>query len=76
MTGGPFFGSRDDPKLIRHYFPIRVVQPEWIHGKHSLLMDWTVAETRVRCSIVAVLWLAGTAAIVYARRRATRPQKA
>jgi hypothetical protein len=74
-AGGPFFGSRDDPALIRRYFPMRVVQPEWIHGKHSLLMDWTFAETRVRSSIVLILWLACTVAIVYGYRRARQSQR-
>jgi hypothetical protein len=46
-----------DAEIIRQYWPHRLVQPEWVSDNPSRLMNWHLAESFVRITLVGGLWL-------------------
>ena len=66
-----------DADIIRQYWPHRLVEPEWVSATPDRLMNWHMAETGARLSVVAVLWLliSGGAIYGFVRRRRVRPNK-
>lgn len=59
----------DTTAVIRHTFPIRLVQPQWITDQSNLYFEWSVSEVRARFLLVVVCWVAASVTIVYARIR-------
>ena len=45
-----------DADIIRHYWPHRLVEPEWVSATPDGLLNWHFTETVARLSVVAVLW--------------------
>ena len=41
-------GRHDTTALIRHAFPVRLVQPQWIADQSNLYFAWSVSEGRAR----------------------------
>ena len=74
---GPFrywpieiFGEHDDVVLIRSLFPIRIVDPNWVHAsKDDFAVMWCIAEYKARAAIVLVSWLALLIAFIFWVRR-------
>jgi hypothetical protein len=66
-------GRYDTTALIRHTFPIRLVQPQWIADQSNLYFEWSVSEARARFLLIVVCWVAAclTSACVRLRRTAT-----
>ncbi len=46
-----------DVDIIRHYWPYRLVQPEWVSAVPSRLMNWHLAEALTRLALTGSLWL-------------------
>src|SRR5258708_251696 len=65
-------GRYDTTALIRHTFPIRLVQPQWIAVQTNLYDDWSIAEGRARILLVACLCITACAAIIYVRMKKWR----
>jgi hypothetical protein len=59
----------DTTTVIRHTFPIRLVQPQWITDQSNLYFEWSVSEARARFLLVVAVWIAVSATIVYLRIR-------
>src|SRR6266513_1406257 len=55
----------DTTALIRHTFPVRLVQPQWITDQSNLYFAWSISEARARFLLVVALWVAACGAIVY-----------
>lgn len=64
-------GRHDTTALIRHAFPVRLVQPQWIADQSNLYFAWSVSEARARFLLVVALWVAACGAIVYIRVKAS-----
>ena len=66
------FGRYDTMALIRHAFPIRLVEPQWIADQSNLYFLWSIAEARARFVLSVTLWVAACGAIIYFRARDSR----
>ena len=63
---GPFryspmeiLGEYDEIQLIRSLFPVRIIDPSWIHvAKDDLDMIWCFAEFKARAGVSLIVWLA------------------
>jgi hypothetical protein len=62
-------GRHDTTALIRHTFPIRLVQPQWITDQSNLYFVWSITEARARFLLVVALWAAACGTIIYIRAR-------
>ena len=60
-------GRYDTTALIRHTFPIRLVQPQWIADQSNLYFVWSISEARARFFLIVACWVAACAAIIYIR---------
>lgn len=49
--------------VIRHYWPHRLVQPEWLSEVPDRLMNWHLAEATARLALTGGLWLAFIAVV-------------
>ena len=47
-----------DAQLIRDRCHVRLVQPEWVNSKGSVLMNWIIAETKARLAVIGIFWVA------------------
>ena len=60
-------GRFDTTALIRHAFPIRLVQPEWIADQSNLYFVWSISEARARFLLIVTCWVAACVTIIYIR---------
>lgn len=61
--------NHDPTAVIRHTFPIRLVQPQWIADQSNLYFEWSFSEARARFLFVAICWIAACVTIIYVRVR-------
>ena len=45
-----------EAQIIREHCRLRLIRPEWVSSKGSILMNWVVAETKARLAVVAIFW--------------------
>lgn len=43
--------------IIRQYWPHRLVEPEWVSPAPDRILNWHMAETLARLSVVGAVWL-------------------
>ena len=68
-------GRYDTTALIKHAFPIRLVQPDWIADQSNLYFAWSISEARARFFLIVACWVGACATIVYIRvKGATRAE--
>ena len=67
-----YMGPRDDALEVRHLWPHRLIQPEWLTRPSDklgeLLMRWQITETGVRALLIAIMW-AVAVSFCYSRYR-------
>jgi len=56
--GGLHPTSWTDAQLIRDRCHVRLIQPEWVSSKGSVLMNWIIAETKARLAVIGIFWVA------------------
>lgn len=47
-----------EAQIIREHCRLRLIRPEWVSSKGSVLMNWVVAETKARLAVVTIFWIA------------------
>ena len=59
--------GHDPTAMIRHAFPIRLVQPQWISDQSHLSDAWSISEARARFAFIVACWVAACVTIIYLR---------
>ena len=59
--------SHDTTAVIRHAFPIRLVQPQSIADRSNLYIAWSTSEARARFLLILVCWVAASVTLIYIR---------
>lgn len=61
MLANLFPSNWTDADLVRHLWPLRLVQPEWVGLlQHYDYARWSIAETYARLAVVFMVWLSAT----------------
>lgn len=53
-----YMSDLTEAQFIRSRFHLRLIQPEWVSSKGSVLMNWIIAETEARIAVIGIFWVA------------------